>query len=272
MNSITTFGNKGNFNVIYPTNYQELLNIFLEYNKNKTKYALIGGGSNTLINEEYNGKIIKLTKMKYNYQILSDCIYTSAFYPTTNFVLDISQKGFDYSFLAGIPGLIGGAIFNNSGAFEKNIGDFILYVDFLNKAGKITRFYNDNLLFSYRYSIFKDIEGIIIGAAFKKIPGTNIKEKINQNLEIRRKKLPNNLSLGSVFKNNQLVKAWRVISELNLRGYQLNDAAFSNKHANIIINLGDAKFKDAYRLIRIAKEKAMDKFGIKLEEEISIIE
>ena len=36
MNSITTFGNKGNFNVIYPTNYQELLNIFLEYNKNMT--------------------------------------------------------------------------------------------------------------------------------------------------------------------------------------------------------------------------------------------
>lgn len=80
------------------------------------------------------------------------------------------------------------------------------------------------------------------------------------------------MSLGSVFKNNQLIKAWRVISELNLRGYQVNDAAFSNKHANIIINLGDAKFKDAYKLIRIAKEKAMDKFGIKLEEEISIIE
>lgn len=272
MNSITTFGNKGNFNVFYPVNYQELLALYLEFNKNKNKYVVIGGGSNTLINEEYQGKIIKLTKMKYNYQILSDCIYVSAFYPTANFVLDICQKGFDYSFLAGIPGLIGGAIFNNAGAFEKNIGDYILYVDFLNKAGKITRLYNDNLLFAYRYSIFKDIEGIIIGAAFKKIFGTNIKEKISKNLEMRKKKLPNNLSLGSIFKNNKLIKAWRVISELDLRGYQVNDAAFSNKHANIIINLGDAKFKDAYRLIRIAKEKAMEKFGIKLEEEISIIE
>ena len=63
-------------------------------------------------------------------------------------------------------------------------------------------------------------------------------------------------------------KAYEVIRKLNLVGYRIGKATFSSLHANFIINLGKAKAKDIYVLIRLAKKMALVYENIHLEEEV----
>lgn len=264
--------NSGEVECILPKDFNELKNCYLELKEKGIKHTIIGAGSNTLISEKYTGRIIKLTELDYSYEIYPDEIYVSAFYPTTLFASEMAKEGYDYSFLSGIPGLLGGAVYNNVGAFGEAISDYVLYVNYLNSNGDIVRFDCEKLMFSYRYSIFKDIEGIIVGIALKKQRNKNVERKIREFLQRRKENLPNNPSLGSIFKNNQLIKAWKVIDKLGLRGYQIGGAAFSNKHANVIINVDNASFSDVRSLILCAKKRAYEELGIVLEEEITIIE
>src|SRR5690606_17942122 len=80
-------------------------------------------------------------------------------------------------------------------------------------------------------------------------------------------------SCGSVFKNPKASgkRAWQVIEELGLRGHRVGNAEFSNKHANFIVNLGQASFDDVYSLIQMAKTRAREELGIGLEEEVRIL-
>jgi UDP-N-acetylmuramate dehydrogenase len=47
--------------------------------------------------------------------------------------------------------------------------------------------------------------------------------------------------------------------------------AWSDLHANFLVNLGKGNYEDAIALITLAKEKVLAAFGIVLEEEIKIL-
>lgn len=264
--------NIGNVDVVAPKEFAELIKIYREFIKGRKKFVVIGGGSNTLISDAYKGTVVLLTSLPYTYEVKKDDIYVSAFYPTNKFALELAMRGYDYSFLAGIPGLLGGAIYNNAGSYGSNIGDVLQSVEYLNSNGEMITLTKEQLLLEYRYSIFRDIEGIIIGCTLKKRESGLARHNVLKNLSARKNKLPHNASIGSIFKNSKLIHAWRVIDELGLRGYQIGGAAFSNKHANVIINVENASFKDIKSLILLAKKRALEELGIVLEEEITIIE
>ena len=75
---------------------------------------------------------------------------------------------------------------------------------------------------------------------------------------------------GSVFKNNRDFgePAGKIIDRLGLRGYSLGGAMISEKHANIIVNKGNASEKDIKELIDFISRKVFEAFGFKLEREI----
>ena len=58
---------------------------------------------------------------------------------------------------------------------------------------------------------------------------------------------------------------------LNLRGYRLNDAMISQKHANFIVNVSNATSTDILTIIDLVKERAKSELGITLNTEITII-
>jgi len=80
-------------------------------------------------------------------------------------------------------------------------------------------------------------------------------------------------SCGSVFKNNYKRKiiAGKVIESLGFKGYRVGDAMVYEKHANFIINLGNATFDDVYAIIKAIREQAFSRLGILLEPEVRIV-
>ena len=268
---ISTIKNSGEVDVVFPKNYNELKELYLNFLNNNIKFKVIGCGSNSLISDKYDGTLICLNKMDYAYLLNPTDIYVSAFYPTNKFVCDMAELGYDYSMFVGIPGLLGGLIYNNGGSFSKSISDYVIYVNYLNSNGDIIRMDKDKLMFDYRHSIFKEIDGVIVGVGLKYSEGENIIDSINSNLKVRNNKLPKLPSLGSIFKNVEEISAWKIIDQIGLRDYHIGGASFSKKHCNVIVNNGEASFEDIYKLIKMAKELTFASLNINLEEEITII-
>jgi UDP-N-acetylmuramate dehydrogenase len=76
---------------------------------------------------------------------------------------------------------------------------------------------------------------------------------------------------GSIFKNPPGERAGRLIDQLGLKGYQIGDAQISHKHANFIVNRGQASVRDVLALIEYVKRHVQARTGILLEEEVRIV-
>ena len=173
--------------------------------------------------------------------------------------------------MATIPGTVGGFIYNNAGAYHKEIKDVLISVDYLDNEGNIKNIETKDLMFSYRSSIFKTKQiGIIIRGYFK-INNQGDRSKIDYFYDLKKRTQPiNEKNLGSVFKNN-LLPSWKIIDKIGYRGKKINDIMVSLKHANFIINIGNATYKDTITLIKDIQNKSAN-IGYNLELEWEIIE
>lgn len=77
--------------------------------------------------------------------------------------------------------------------------------------------------------------------------------------------------MGSIFMNPPGDFAGRLIEAVGLKGTRIGDAQISPKHANFIINLGQATSSDYYALIQLARQKVLDRFDIHLAIEIELL-
>ena len=58
--------------------------------------------------------------------------------------------------------------------------------------------------------------------------------------------------------------AGELIEKVGLKGYAINGAMVSEKHANFIVNKGNARGEDIVRLIRMIQDKVQEEFGVLL--------
>lgn len=271
---LTTIGCGGKIQTLYyPKNIDCLIRAYKFIKKNNLKYFIIGNGSNILASDlDYKGIVICLKKLPYFYKHKDDYIIVSAFYPTIKLANDLADLGLgDLSYLGGVPGLLGGAIFNNSGAYNKTISDDLISIKYIDTSGSIKNITVDKLNLNYRSSVFHYIEGIIIEAKIrvKKVQTKDLlilrknKRQETQPLEYK--------SMGSVFKNDNLIPSWKIIDSLNLRGFRIGDAQISTKHTNFIINLGHAKSSEIINLINLIQTRSRLEYGIELIPEITIL-
>jgi len=278
-------------------NKNQILNGILWAKKKRIPFFILGGGSNVLFSDKgYEGLVIKLQNTKY--QIRNTKIVAESGVSLQKLVIESAKRGLSgLENLAGIPGTLGGAIYQNAGAFGREIGDLVEEVEILkieNCKLKIEKLKNKDCKFSYRDSIFKRKKNwIILGATLKLKKGKKkeIEEKIKEILKLRKEKQPLEFpSAGSVFKNvpienvpkkirekfkekikNGFLPAGALIEVAGLKGYQIGGAKISKKHANFIVNTGNAKASDVLKLIEIIKEKVKKKFRVQLEEEIELV-
>ena len=275
----TTFRIGGNAKYLLKvSDIKELKRIVEKANKFKIPFLVIGGGSNILFSSKgYDGLIIVYKQNKVIDPIINknNLIDVCANIPLSALISKLKGlSGLEWA--VGIPGTLAGAINGNAGAFGESISDSIESVNVLELKDNdfIEKKYNKNdCQFSYRNSVFKDNQNLIIVSAIIKMSDDateEIETRIKDNLSKRNLKQPKGFSAGSVFKNGDGFSAGALIEKAGLKGLQIGDAKVSEDHANFIINLGNASSEDVINLINIIKKEVKEKFLIELEEEIKI--
>lgn len=256
-----------------PKNIDELISILTYIKENNLKYKILGGGSNLIFAEKvYDGVIIKLENFN-KLEINENEITVGSGYNVVKLVLTLANHNIGgLEFISGLPGTIGGAIYNNAGAYGNEIGNIVTEVKVINPNLEIETIKNCN--FKYRTSFFKENNGYIILEAklkVKKQEKNEILEIIKSRREKRLESQPLNYpSAGSVFRNPTNNYAGKLIDEVGFKGKMCGGAKVSEKHANFIINDGNATGKDIIDLINSIKKEVKDKYDIDLilEQEI----
>ena len=262
--------------LVIPGNLKELKSI-LEYVKvTNSKYKIIGGGSNLIFEDDYyDGILIKLDEFN-DLEIKGPRVRVGSGYNTIKLAMKVSKLGLTgMEFATGIPGTIGGAIFNNSGAYKSDMGYIVEYVTVLTPDLELKKIYNKDLDFHYRTSFFKKNPGYVIIEAniiLRRGTVSSIMEVIEDRKVRRMEAQPLEYpSAGSVFRNPENNYAGKLIEDLGYKGKNYGGAEISTKHANFIINKGNAKGSDIVNLINDIKKDVKEKNNIDLVLEQEIV-
>jgi UDP-N-acetylmuramate dehydrogenase len=245
---------------------QEALNI----TRGIKKY-IIGNGSNILVADKgVNGIVIKIAGGMNDFENNGRFVTAGAGILLQNLIHRhtlLGLSGLEYA--AWVPAALGGAIATNMGAFGHDIGSLIEYVDIIDESGKREKLCRSDISFSYRKSNIRNciITSVMLKLTYKRkhVIKRMIKEFISKRRELQPISVP---SAGSVFKNPKDVPAGKLIDMAGCKGLRIGGAEVSKKHANFIINLGDAKSGDIIKLINKVRSIVKSKFNVNLELEL----
>lgn len=261
--------------LLLPRNEDELAHILRLAHKYNIELPIIGQGSNILFSDQGLEAAICLKAMqKVAWQ--DNQMYAAAGVPLGAVVMEAVERGFaDIAYAGGIPGSIGGAVAMNAGCFGHEISENIIEVQAVNARGEKMIFSRDECAFAYRTSRFLTEEIIVSGTSFKFGVRAD-KESILRALEEFRQRRLNTQpyeypNCGSVFKNPTHESAGRLIQEAGLKGVRMGDAQISEKHANFIVNLGQAQAEDVLSLIKLVQKTVWEKYQIELKPEVKFL-
>lgn len=180
------------------------------------------------------------------------------------------------AFFAGIPGTLGGALAMNAGAFGGETWAQVTRVEVMNRAG--ARFWRDAAAYEvgYRHVVtpvpgewFIAAEWRFESADEAALTGpSRVRELLARRAATQPLGLP---SCGSVFRNPLGDHAARLIEAAGLKGVRIGDAEVSTKHANFIINRGQARAADIEALIERIQAAVWSRFGVELVPEVRIV-
>lgn len=255
-------------------NLRELLKFLVDKN---IKYVVLGNGSNVIFsNDYYDGVVILLHKFN-KLMIDNNIVLVEAGYSLSKLALEVSKQGLsDLEFAASIPGFVGASVAMNAGAYNSSLEDVVVSVVALDPEFNFVEMKKEELEFSYRSSLFKKQNGYIIISVLMKL-GFGNSEELLETINVRRVKRLESQPLdmpsaGSVFRNPDGFYAGELIEKCGLKGYKIGGASVSLKHANFIVNNGNAKGCDVVSLINKIKSDVKEKFGVELLEEQIIID
>lgn len=257
--------------VYIPESFDQISSIITQ---NKCFGLWLGLGSNILLPDVISEPVILLQKHINQIEVNAGHIYAQAGVTCAKMAKKCIAEGFEDSiFFGGIPGTIGGALNMNAGAFGFETWEYVTYVDVIDLYGKIHRLTPDQFSISYRCTT-SPFPLRFIGAGFKFNKGSPIQaqNKLKSLIQKRNETQPiGTFNCGSVFKNPYPKHAAQLIEHCELKGYTFDGAQVSQKHANFIINLGNATYQSIMHIINYVQEKVYEKTSIKLENEVIIL-
>jgi len=234
------------------------------------QFYLLGAGSNLLIEDKIITKaVIKLAEEFCSINYDKELLETGAATPVSsvmNYTLKRNLAGLEG--FAGIPATIGGLVAMNASAFGTDISSSLVRLEVMDCNANVKVLERDQIRFGYRDSSLKGAV-IILRAWFSLKPETDLKSRVDSLLKNRYAtqdfEFP---SCGCIFKNPPSHPAGFLIQDCGLKGLRHNGAQVSFKHANFIVNLGNACYQDVDSLIQTVKEKVYNTYQINLQEEI----
>lgn len=176
-------------------------------------------------------------------------------------------------FMAGIPGTVGGALAMNAGCYGGETWQYVSQVETINREGVRKIRPASDYKISYRHVARPEDEWFVAGY-FPLSPGDKqvSLEKIRLLIEKRNHSQPTGQpNCGSVFRNPPELFAARLIEECGLKGKKKGGAVVSEKHANFIINEGEAKAAEIEALIEEIRGIVENKHSVSLITEVCII-
>jgi len=185
----------------------------------------------------------------------------------------IGQELSGLEFVAGIPGSLGGAVRMNAGAWGRQMSDCVRQVRVLDEKGVISTIAARNMGFGYRAAAAVR-DKIVLGAELVLSAGDrlHIEETCQDIMQQRLAKQPlQTANAGSFFKNPVNHAAGRLIEQAGLKGFQHGGAMISSKHANFIVNLGEASAADIHELMLAVQQRVYSQTGILLEPEVRLL-
>ncbi|OGH84846.1 MAG: UDP-N-acetylenolpyruvoylglucosamine reductase [Candidatus Magasanikbacteria bacterium RIFOXYC12_FULL_32_21b] len=272
----------------------EVLNFLREEN---VEYVILGGGSNVLCTDkELDAVVIKVASSEIK-QLENDILQVDAGCITVAVAREsvrLGLTGFEWGI--GVPGTIGGAVRGNAGAMGGDMKGNIEKVE-VYRQGEILELQNEECEFTYRESIFKNNNDVVLRVWLKLAKSNeeskDLMKKAIENIAYRNATQPQGFaSSGCIFKNvivneqlitnneqmipqefldKGVISAGWLVDNAGCKELKIGKAQVSEKHANFIVNLGGATAEDVKNLIDEVKEKVYNKFKINLETEVQEI-
>lgn len=260
-----------------PENSEQIILIIKQCKELNIPYVILGNGTNVLIPDEGIEKAVIIIGDKMAAFELED-ENTVSFSAGANlvslcrFALDNNLSGLEFAF--GIPGTCGGAIYMNAGAYGGEMKNVLTEITHLTPDMRIETIPAEAASLSYRHSIYKSNNCIILGGKIRLTPDTreNIKGRMDDFLGRRKDKQPLEYpSAGSTFKRPEGYFAGALIEQCNLKGKTVGGAQVSEKHAGFVINKGGATSTDILELIDLIAETVKKETGVTLEPEVIVL-
>ncbi len=273
---------------------QEAISLAIFCKQQGIKLTILGGGSNVIIADEgLSGLVLQLafrelTFISENEQSLT--LQADAGIKTSALVARAAAKNATgLEGFIGVPGVLGGAIYNNAHYLGFLIGDYITQVEVFDvKKEETVVFTREKCQFAYEKSIFQSEKDLIIFSAYfelKKAYPDLIKSNLQSAISERERTQPlAQPSCGCVFQNPPNTEALRelfpqfkerdfipagfLIDQAGLKGLREGDIQVSEKHAAFFINLGQGQASQVKTLIAKVKASVLAKFNVILEEEV----
>jgi len=177
-------------------------------------------------------------------------------------------------FLAGLPGHVGGGVVMNAGVSEELVPhefqEITDAIEVLKPDGETVLYKAHELEWDYR-KCEGWRPGVIVKAhlSWPLDPEPEISNEVRALNKQRILKQPLEFpSCGSVFRNPEGDRAGRLIESAGLKGFCIGGAEVSTKHANFIINKGQATAVDIRRVIEHVQLTVFAKFGVQLQTEV----
>ncbi|GAB6100373.1 UDP-N-acetylmuramate dehydrogenase [Halanaerocella petrolearia] len=261
--------------LVIPNDKDDLGRLVTYLYQEEISYWIIGNGTNLLISDQgLTGVVIKLSRLS-KVEIEGNLVKAQAGVSLPTLATTVAKYGLSgLEFGRGLPASIGGAVVMNAGVKEQEIGEMITKVEVLSPSGQFQIYKSDELDFNYRNSSFQDRQEIIVEVELELDSAKRqlIEERMNQKLAQRRENQPLSLpNAGCIFKNPPLDSAGRLIDEAGGKGLRVGDAQVSTKHANFIVNLGNATADDVLNLIQQVEELVDKEYGIQLVRELEVL-
>jgi UDP-N-acetylmuramate dehydrogenase len=258
-----------------PTSIDDLA-MFLRESDPSLPLTWVGLGSNLLVRDGgIRGIVIHILNGLNNISLLEQTLVrvevgvSSA--RVARFCANSNLSGAE--FLAGIPGLFGGALMMNAGAFGYETWQIVDSVEMMDRRGNQIQRSVDDFAVDYR-SVHGPHDEWFVAANLRLQPGRSAesKSRVRNLLQKRSESQPvGTANAGSVFKNPPGDFAARLIDVCGLKGSQIGGACVSGKHANFIINTGGATAADIEALILHIQTVVSEQEGIRLQPEVHII-
>ena len=265
-----------------PSDLEDLM-YFLSNVPDNISLFPIGVGSNLLVRDGgIKGVVIRLGKGFNSVEVSNGLVVAGAAALDSLVARRAADNGYDLTFLRTIPGSIGGALKMNAGCYGKYISDYFVSAKAVNRSGEVVTLEKTDVLFSYRNTdLSADL--VVVSVTFAPPSGevAALYEKMRIQKEKRDSEQPTKeITAGSTFRNpcgfsssghineDHEFKAWKVIEDAGLRGFQMGAAKMHEKHPNFLTNTGGATASELEEFGELVRKRVFKNSGIDLEWEI----
>src|SRR5207302_1001086 len=240
-------------------------------------YLLLGAGTNLLIADRgVDGLVVRVVNR--DHEIEGTRVRAAAglkMMRLARIVADANLRGFEFAI--GVPGTVGGAVYQDAGCWGKEIREVLVEVEGYVPGRGVQQWKPNDLHFGYRTSALREgpLQGALVVTATLQLTrgdGEEAKQLMARLTRERNETQPiKTKNCGSVFKNPPGDSAGRLVQAAGLKGLREGKAVVSQQHGNFIINEGGATADDVRRLIERIQAEVGRRFNMQLETEVELV-